>query len=190
MRAIAFVLATAGVARAQPVAVEWTAWLGVESTIRTGDRELGVRAGAAVDFELVQVPNPWKTGGNFELRAGPWLGADTTFDSHVVEGGVALDVGQTTLATNGTYTVRLGLGLDDDHRRLGSLTVLGGVRYVPARDFYPKPKTAHASGARVFATVRKGFDGGTQWLIGIELDPSWVLPPYSLDKLAGGRLDL
>jgi hypothetical protein len=193
---------------AKPAIVEWTTWLGIGSGKRDGDRVYAVRAGAAADFELGQIRNPWKLGGDFEVRWGPWIGAESTRETHTVEGGFSLDFGQTQLATSGTYTARLGVGVDDERRRTMSLTILGGVRYVPARHSRgggcldgwpstsnvrisdpgrPRKTIARASGARVFATLREGFDSGKLWLVGIEFEPTWPLPPYSLGKLAGGR---
>lgn len=173
--------------RVVPAAVEWTGFVGAG----TGTPFAAIRAGFGVDFELVQIRNPWHYGGPFELRLGPWVVGETQLDRHLLEGGLALDVGQTKHASFGTYTLRIGGGIDDDRRPFGSLTVLGGVRYVLARyqDEYacPKRKVAFSSGARVFGTVRLDTDERAQWIIGIELEPTWALPPYSRGKLMGSR---
>ncbi len=173
---------------ARPAVLEWTYWLGLGG----GTGGFGLRAGAGADLEVLQLPNPWHYGGKFEVRLGPWISADTTFDRHFFEGGVALDIGQTKHAQFGTYTVRLGGGTDADGRPIGSLTVLGGVRYVPKRyctdaNNDHRPSIAFASGARVFATMRTDFEQESLWLIGIEFEPTWLLPPYSLGKLAGSH---
>ena len=66
---------------------------------------------------------------------------------------------------------------------------LGGVRWVPERS-RPQfgrctPRTAYASGGRIFGQVTTDFDGRTIWTVGIEIEPSWAFPPYSLHKLGG-----
>jgi hypothetical protein len=176
------------VAQADPAVAEWTYWLGQGAGFgRTPDGNehvVGLRLGAGIDVELARIHNPLHHGGEFELRAGPWLVAELRTDTHSVQGGVELHFGQTRHAQFGTYTLRGGGGINSDGHALASLTFLGGVRYVPDRRL-SNPKIARASGARIFGMITSDFDGSHSLLFGIEFEPTWVLPPYSLDKLAG-----
>jgi opacity protein-like surface antigen len=180
---------------AHPATVEYTAWLGVGAAqVRSDDQPnqfvMGLRAGAAFDFDLAQYTNPWHYGGKFDLRWGPWFDVEGRSNkSASLHGGLSLDFGQVRHASFGTYTLRFGGGVDDDRRPEATFVFLGGVRYVPERSRYggPRcgPRTAFASGVRMFGQVTTDFDGRTIWTVGVELEPSWAFPPYSLHKLGG-----
>jgi hypothetical protein len=186
---IALVIVADRVAQADPAPVEWTFWLGpgagIASQPQDGNESVyGFRIGAGVDFELAQFANPLRYGGKFEIRWGPWLIAETRSDTHYVHGGLAIDFGQTRHAQFGTFTLRAGGGIDIDGDPLASLTFLGGVRYVPDRR-HSNRKVARASGGRVFGMITSDGNGGRSLLFGIEFEPTWVLPPYSIYKLGG-----
>jgi hypothetical protein len=177
-----------GVAHADPAAVEWTTWVGVgggRAFVEGPNKTVfGFRLGAAVDFGLARFDNPLHYGGKFELRWGTWLLAEARSDEKVYAlGGIALDFGQTRHAQFGTYTLRGGGGVDADGHPLVSVMFLGGVRYVPDRR--SGRKVARASGGRVFGMLTSDLEGGRSLLFGIEFEPTWVVPPYSLHKLGG-----
>ena len=184
---IAILILADPVAHAGPATVEWTEWFGMGAGIARSDQNDFVssfRLGIAVDFELTEITNPWHYGGKFDVRCGPWLVAETRLDNHYVQAGLSFDFGQVHHASFGTYTLRGGGGIDIDGHAIASFTFLGGVRYVPARS-ESHPKVAHTSGGRIFGMVTTNFDGGSSLLIGIEVEPTWMLPPYSLHKLGG-----
>jgi hypothetical protein len=148
----------------------------------------GFRVGFAIDFELTQMHNPFRFGGGkLELRWGPWIMGESRSDTHYVQAGLALDLGQTRHAQFGTYTLRAGGGIDIDGKRIASVMFLGGIRYVPDRGDDNQPKVAFASGGRGFGMLTSDFDGRKSLIVGIEFEPTWVLPPYSLHKLAGAN---
>ena len=94
-----FVLAlvlVADPAHADPADVEWTWWLGSGGGFARAPNEddkfvFAFRLGAAVDFKLTQFANPWHVGGDFELRWGPWLLAESRSDMQYVQAGLAVD---------------------------------------------------------------------------------------------------
>jgi len=198
---------------ARPALAEWTYWLGGGAGVarpamgaRTGT--IAGRLGAGIDFSLAR-SRSMPYGGEIELRWGPWLGMDTNLGHEAVEGGIAFDLGMTSHSPFGNLGVRVGGGAGDLRERTeptGSLTLLYGVRSVVARyssgggcvegsrvrvtdPGRPRRTLALASGARLFATVRADRDGNALWLVGIELEPSFFLPPYSLARFGGAEPD-
>ncbi len=174
--------------------------------------DLLVRVGGGVDFELAQAGNPQQYGGPVELRMGPWIQADGTFGesprdpSVALEGGLSFDLGQTSHAQWGDYALRVGAGAiasASGWRPSGSLTIAWGVRSVLDRYveggacvgadggfdsvFEGRPRSDHAlaSGIRVFATARVDGDAVYSLVIGFELEPTFLFPPYSLPRWIG-----
>lgn len=193
--ALALVL-VAGRAHAGPATFEWTAWIGAGVGVAKQLEEdrstvFGFRVGAAFDLDVVQIYNPWHYGGKFDIRCGPWIVGEARPDAQYIAGGLALDLGQTRHASFGTYTLRFGGGYDfTGHNNIAQFSFLGGVRYVPRRfsssdDDHGHPSVAFASGIRMFGTLTSDFGGSSSLVIGIELEPTWAIPPYSLHKLGG-----
>ncbi|MBL8956194.1 MAG: hypothetical protein JNK82_35810 [Myxococcaceae bacterium] len=185
-----------------PARAEWTWWLGAGGGLRdfrtaASRAVFAARLGAGVSFGLATLPDPGY-GGPYELRWGPWLGAETQLDGALGEGGLEVSFGQEHHARWGTYSVRLGGGYGFDAGGPSphlSITATGGVRSVPARytergacDPPAMPLThAFASGVRIFATLRVPFAGarGIAFVAGLEFEPSFFLPPYSLSRWLG-----
>ena len=202
-----------GLPFAKPAVAEWTTWLGfgggVDGTGQRGaHRTWAARAGGAVDFSAARFGRKYQYGGLMELRLGPWLGAETLGDVHALEGGLHLDLGQVSHAQWGSLALRVGAAAvhrDDRWRGAGTATLAWGVRSVPARysdgggcvgargelttidTGAPRRAHAYASGMRVFATMRVEADGHATVLVGIEVEPSFFFPPYSLGRLGGAR---
>jgi hypothetical protein len=201
MRALVVVSVLAKAARAdsqcedgpKTAVVEYTAWIGSSAgLVRAAGSDrwvMGLRAGTGFDFELVQTDNPFGHG-ELEWRWGPWFDLEQRSDkSRSLHGGLSFDLGQVRHAEFGNYTLRMGGGINDDRHGEATLMFLGGVRYVPGRRGVSfgscRPRSAFASGGRVFGSVTTDFDGRSIWLVGFELEPSWAVPPYSMRKLAG-----
>jgi hypothetical protein len=113
-----------------------------------------------------------------ELRAGPWLGLESTVDRARGEGGLALDLGGQTGVSFSTLGVRAGAGYGSDRTAhfVGELS--WGVRYVEMRKSEPQlgqcPATiAPVSGVRVFTAVRRELEasGAVEITMGIEWEP-------------------
>jgi hypothetical protein len=174
-----------------------------------------VRAGGAVDFELGQIGSELQYGGPVELRLGPWIGADGTFGESpreplvALEGGLSFDVGQTSQAVWGDFGLRVGAGvmlgrLTPSTVPSGSLTLTWGIRSVLDRyregggcvtehglegiDTGP-PASDHAlaSGIRLFVTARVDGEAVYALTLGVEFEPSFFFPPYSLGRWIGSR---
>ena len=192
-----------GLMFARPAKVEWTDWI---SAGAGSHADLG--GGLGFDVGIL------RGGGNdahnrFELRGGPWLAVAATFPGHAAEAGLSLDLGMTSHAEWGDIALRLGAGeadLGGGERLALSATLTYGVRSVLARysmgggcvtghgieiDEPGRPARwlAHASGVRLFVTARQDVDHRTAIIGGIELEPAFLLPPYSLGRLIGGRPD-
>ena len=186
--AIALVL-VAGQAHADPADVEWTWWLGSGGGFaRAPDEDdkfvVAFRLGAAVDFQLTTFDNPFHVGGDFELRWGPWLLAESRSDMRYVQAGLSIDLTQTRHADFGSYMLRSGAGINTDGEPMMSVMFLGGIRYAPGRR-HEKPKVLFSSGGRIYGMLASDFEGRASLIVGFELEPTWALPPYSLRKLAG-----
>lgn len=201
-----------GLTIAKPADAEWTVWIGAGG----GSGDLGgsdhavfaVRAGAAVDFELARFGPEHQYGGPVLVRAGPWIGGETLLDTHFAEAGLTIDLGQTYHAQWGTVGLRLGGGgamRDLDWSLAGSVTLTWGVRSVPERyrdggacvgrdgELWgvdtgpPASAVAFASGMRLFGTLRATTEGYAAVIVGVEFEPTFVLPPYSLSRWGGSR---
>jgi hypothetical protein len=188
---------------AVPARAEWSWWLsgGGGALWRLGkdSLRLGVAgAGAEVSFALAQLGKQHRYGGPVELRWGQWAMGSSDFHGGRGEVGLLMSVGQVAHAQWGTYALRLGGGYGDDtlgRRPHVVATFTGGVRYVADRyhdrgacDPPARAKdSAFASGARLFATARSTLDTDRAWQLtfGVEIEPSWFFPPYSLHKWIG-----
>jgi hypothetical protein len=133
-----------------------------------------------------------------ELRAGVWAVGITRFDGALLEGGVKAHLGAVEHAQWGTIDLRLGAGygaFDPGRAPHFVVTFAWGTRSFLQRHGQcgtgPQnlPKT-HGFGSivRPFVTLRRTVDDApsTQLTFGIELSPTFLLPPYSWWRLAGG----
>ncbi|WP_394834384.1 hypothetical protein LVJ94_48580 [Pendulispora rubella] len=179
-----------------PATLELAPWIFVAGGARMVDgpnRAIpSLGGGGDVTFGFATFGRPEAYGGRFEIRLGPWGAMETTLDRVRGEGGLAFSLGQVRHARWGTFAVRAGGGHGSD----GSSHLVGvftwGVRYVPGRDDPEhdalNPRTfALASGARLFAAVRTTDEPAhaSELVFGLEFEPTWFLPPYSLFKWGG-----
>lgn len=187
-----------------PAVAEPSFWIsgGGGVRFRDGARDgLGILgAGAEVTAGLATLGSEHRYGGPFELRWGPWTNVVTDLSGARAEGGLLLSVGQVKHAQWGTYALRVGGGIGDDGLGLSPhvvATLTGGVRYVEGRYSFrgacdptarPEP-SAFASGVRVFGSARAALtgEGGFQLTFGLELEPTFFFPPYSLRKWIGAH---
>ncbi len=185
-----------------PALAEWTWWIGVGGGARevgiVGERGLvALELGGAVTFPFATVGHPGY-GGPVHLRVGPWIQGETAFDGVLGEGGLELLIGQVRHARWGTFGLRFGGGYGIDEVGTSAhlaATLYWGVHSVPDRywprgacdDPHPRATHAFATGFRIFATGRwLAEDGrGFALIAGIEIEPTYLFPPYSLAKLIG-----
>lgn len=184
-----------------PADLEWSYWIAGGGGYRFGDdgkTSLGVLGVGTEATAQVATFSPNRYGGAFEFRTGPWWGVVSDFSGMRAEGGMLLSFGQVSHAQWGTYALRLGGGMGDDGLGLSPhvvATVTGGIRYAGARytergacDPKPTPKeVSFVSNVRLFATARATIEADRPWQLtfGLELDPTFFLPPYSLGKWIG-----
>lgn len=124
-------------------------------------------------------------GHRSELRAGVFAFGATRLGGGLVEGGVLADVTSAYHASWGTFTARLGggYGMAPSDRPHATVTLLYGVR--SALDHHGVPRFDEASVARLFLTHRRSLDAH-EWVVGVELSPTFFLPPITWWRLAGG----
>lgn len=203
---LAAAAAPAKIRDAVPAQLEWSYWASGGASYLDGGRLVPAAGiGAELTFgaiTYVGLPAGSIYGprlGRAELRVGPWIGAATHAGGSLLEGGVKIHLGAVYHASLGTFDLRFGSGYGehpDGRSPLGSLTFAYGVRSALGRysvrehdEAPPLPKTSGlASVARLFITYRRGFDkeASQEIMLGIELTPLFLLPPYSWFRLAGG----
>ena len=144
-----------------------------------------------------------------ELRAGPWFQAIARAHGAIFEVGPKVHLGATYHASWGTFDVRPAIGTGEfagGSSALTSLTFAYGVHSEPGRYYdggacvgrdghlfgvtpEEKPKAfGLASVLNVFGTYRRATDlPAWEVVIGIEVSPTWALPPYSWARLIGFR---
>lgn len=179
-----------------PVPFEVLPWAHAGGGLRTGHLRPVLSLGGGIDgtFDVAGI-----TGGNLvgmRLRVGPWIGFETPMDQMRGEGGVSVTIGDTAWRHFGTFGLRLGGG----HSTAGAQHLMGqvswGTRYVPSRCWSlgtcgepdgARHSASMASGARFFAALRRdvGMGGAYDLVFGMELPPTFFLPPYSLSSLLG-----
>ena len=185
----------------RPATIEWTDWVTAGGGSRT-------EIGGGLGFDVRIARGRGYDGQNrFELRAGPWAAATASFPGFALEGGLSIDLGMTSHSEWGNGTLRVGAGeadLGGGERPAISMTFAYGVRSVLARYSWgggcvtshgiepdnpgrPAQRFAHASGARLFVTLREDADRRTAIIAGVELEPTFFLPPYSLSRFGGGE---
>ncbi|MGK3987268.1 hypothetical protein WME99_29775 [Sorangium sp. So ce136] len=187
-----------------PAVAEWSWWLAGGGGATFGGASEGglgvLGVGSEMTTGFATFGSGAMYGGPVELRWGPWFGAFTDLEGARGEGGLLLSVGQVRHARWGTYALRLGGGLGDDRLGLAShlaMTLTGGVRSVAGRTSErgacdppsaPGP-SAFATGLRFFGTARAGLGDEPAWQLtfGIELEPTFLLPPHSFSKWIGAH---
>jgi hypothetical protein len=195
-------------AGAVPAELEWTYWVAGGAARETGGTLSALGGlGGELTVEVLRYhgfPSGYygRKKGDAELRVGPWASAATRSAGGLVEGGLKLHFGGIYHASFGTWDLRLGGGygaFEPERAAHVAGTLAYGVRSVPARyaeyphevwqEVPPRPRPfAEASVARVFVTLRRAFDdtGSSELSLGVELSPTFLLPPYSWFKLGGG----
>jgi hypothetical protein len=180
--------------------VQVSPWLGAGGGWRTDGQSTRplFLAGAGVDgtFAVATLfrPPTDDNGGSFQLRAGPWIEVNTPLDRVRGEGGLSLIMKQTRFAAWGTFGLRLGAG----DSTLGVPDLVGvlswgvwgedsnaRIAYRDGREVLVAGNTVGlASGMRLFVAVRRDLDPlpATEVAFGIELEPTWLLPPYTRQK--------
>lgn len=136
------------------------------------------------------------THGDAEIRAGAWvLGALTGVHDQgaLVEGGLEIIDGGGWHSSWGTFDLRVGAGYGSftgDRRAHGVATIGYGVRSDLSRYGWQRrpnwPRSfAEASIARFVFTVRRTSEA-TETMLGIELSPTFFLPPVTWWRIGGG----
>lgn len=183
----------AGEARAQSTDSEIAPWLGWAAGWDWKDgRQRDVtflHLGLDATGMVSRPGNPIGYGGDLELRMGPWVAFQApTGRGGSGEGGLTMILTQTEHASYGTFAVRFGGGYGGDHESYFTATLWGGVRYVPARAGQDSGGGfVKATGVRIAATYRKiaAPEPSDVLAFGIEFEPDYFLPPYSLFKWGG-----
>lgn len=197
--------APALVREASPARLEWVYWVaGGLARIEGSDPRLCGGLGAELTSGLLSYSGfpagPFPRGRNrAELRGGVWGAGQTRSWGGLIEGGFLLDLGAAYHASWGTFDLRAGGGYGAFVEGPGShmvATLAYGVRSVPARYVrrgrgspLPLPKAvALASVVRIFVTGRQSLGDGraSELVVGIEVSPTFCLPPHSWFKLMGG----
>lgn len=190
----ALLLAAPASARAETTAIEvgpWTGWAAGPAWHHGAPEgrflfNLGLDATARVTTF-----HSWLRGSPVELRLGPWAELSLPCDVRPFgEAGLSLVATQVTHASWGTYGIRVGAGTGPDVGKHLVVTAWGGVRYVPARsEAGPSGRFSKATGVRIIATYRAGLDEREpgSLLFGVEFEPDYVLPPYSIEKWIGAH---
>lgn len=197
---------------AVPARFEWSYWVsgGIGATrSRHGSNAGGQGAiGGELTLQALRYhgfpsgPCYAREKGDAEIRLGPWVSGATREAGGLVEGGLKAHLGGIYHASFGTWDVRGGAGYGafadglDPH---ATATLAYGARSALARyprtrrqaysEQPPEPRSfAEASIARIFITYRYALDRDNlrEIMVGVELSPTFLLPPYSLFRFGGG----
>jgi hypothetical protein len=191
-------------------ATQWTWWLGAGGGKRgiggnkSANKVVGaVRLGASASLDF---PTPDALGDEYELRWGPWLMAETQLDGALGELGVELAMTPIKVARL-AYALRLGGGYSKDKQGGTpevSATLTVGTRSLSAGGGDDdddgddgKGKESQSSGSSGFANGIRGFftfrnpppksGHGLTFLLGVEITPALLLPPYTKQRWMGGE---
>lgn len=184
-------LAVAGwsdVARADDSPAEISAWLGAGGGARRAPD--GVDALYEFVFGVDMTYRLWLIGGEYEFRLGPFFNTAVGEGMAIGETGLELTFSEDGHAQWGTFDVRAGGG---NGLVFGELvphwvvTASGGIRSFGNRFDDSKDLVSFGSVFRAYGTLRLRPDSGypVDVSFGIEVEPSFLLPPYSLMKLIG-----
>lgn len=178
--------ASPGEAHAQSTDLEVGPWLGWAAGVQwvEGASRESVVLNTGLDATLTAM-----MFGSFELRAGSWLAFNVPADRLASgEGGWTFILTDRRHASWGTFGLRAGLGYGGDRETHVVATLWGGVRYVPARARQGGlGLVSKATGIRIVATARRIVDPieVPSLTFGVEFEPDYLLPPYSLSKWIG-----
>jgi hypothetical protein len=194
-----------------PARLEWSYWMSGGALVSTPHERAGPAAFAGAGAELTVEALRYhgfpsgcygKYRGEAEVRTGPWVSVATRRFGGLVEGGLKVHAGGVFHASFGTWDVRLGAGYaghEAEAKPHLSATFAYGVRGVLKR--YPRdrsgqwqraepepPGIIEAQVARLFVTARRGLRSGDieEVVLGVELSPTFLLPPYSWWRFGGG----
>lgn len=188
---------------ATPSVWEWAYWASQGTDSRTLKPIFGI--GAEVTTGILTYSGfpsgPYgKRRDLAELRLGSWFAGNAELGGSVLEGGLKLHLGAIYHASFGTWDLRAGFGygtLAAERVPLWSVTAAYGIRRASVTryskrgrsDPSPLPRAISlASTARLFVTYRRSLRGepDSHVVIGVEMSPSFFLPPYTLFSLGGG----
>ena len=187
---------------ATPAIWEWAYWTSLGVDTGQGKPSAGVGAEATTVLATYRgfPSGPYGKMSLAELRLGSWFAGNAELGGGVLEGGLKLQLGAIYHASFGTWDLRAGFGygtLATERVPLWNLTASYGIkRAAPSRyskrgsgDPRPVPRRISlASVARLFVTYRRSLRGepDSHVVVGVELSPTFFLPPYSLFSLGGG----
>jgi hypothetical protein len=184
----------AGSAQAEPAAVEgtWDVAGGVGTRLVP---EKGLETFGEVGFggELsMQIAKFAATGNQFEFRTGPFIQTALSNTSVLAEVGALVTFTEEDHAQWGTFDLRFGGGYGavfGDPLAHVVVTATGGIRSFKNRFYGGRERQDFAFGSvlRLFLTTRwrPATDYPFEAVFGIEVEPSFLLPPWSWMKLAG-----
>ncbi len=182
---VAFVWSSPALADDSPA--EIAAWVGAgggSRAIPEGDEAFG-------EFDVgMDMTFRFALAGPFEFRVGPFVNVALSEGMALGETGLELTFSEDDHAQWGTFDIRAGGG---NGLIFGELiphyvvTATGGIRSFKNRFDGSRDLVSLGSVLRLFATARIRPES-EYWLdasFGLELEPSFLLPPYSWMKLAG-----
>lgn len=188
----------------KPADLEWTYWMLGGATFEGPHGSASALGGIGAELTRQVLRYQGFPAGRSgwlataEMRAGPWFAASTRSAGGLVEGGIVFTWDGVFSPAWGTWDLRLGAGygaFTPGREPLVSATLLWGVRSVRARYSHhrrclpaePPARFAEASVIRVFVETRAGTRDADarELVVGLELSPSMLLPPYSWFRFAG-----
>jgi hypothetical protein len=181
-----------------PAPIQLSPWLGVGGGWREGHGGLlSLSVGLDGTFAVTSFPQPpgGDNGGRVSLRLGPFLAFESPLDRWSGEGGLSLALRQERFEAWGSLNLRVGGGVDDLRHGYAVGVVAWGI-YGERRvehcggcghptPPYREPTFAITEGLRLYAALRRGPSVPAEWTFGIELQPTWLLPPYDREKWLG-----
>jgi hypothetical protein len=190
---------------ATPALAEWAYWVNSGASLQGERWTVTAGVGSEVTAGLVKYsgfPAGALYAGRWqqaEIRGGVWGAFALRPDGGLLEGGLKLHWGAVYHASFGTWELRAGAGygafVNAQASHL-SFTFAYGVR--SALDRYAQrsmcsplavPRVVGmVSVARLFVTYRRGAVDASlsEMVIGLELSPTFLLPPFSWMRLGGG----
>lgn len=177
-------------ARADESPAEVSAWFGVGS----GGRDVPETVAQLVEvtFGMDMTYRMLLIGGEYELRIGPFLNTAVSDVLAIGETGIELTFSEDGHAQWGTFDIRAGGGNGIVFGELTPhwvVTATGGIRSFANRFDSSQDLISFGSVFRSYGTLRLRPDSPHPWDIsfGIEVEPTFLFPPYSLSKLMGAN---
>ena len=186
---LAAILAWCGEVFAEDSPAEIAAWVGAGG----GSRETPGGDEAFGEFDVgLDMTFRFALADPFEFRLGPFLNVSLSEGIALGETGLQITFSEDDHAQWGTFDLRAGGG---NGLVFGELiphyvvTATGGIRSFKNRFDSSQDLVSFGSVFRAFGTVRLRPESGfpIDVSFGIELEPTFLLPPYSWSKLAGAR---